>query len=64
MFEAIGKEPKFKNWIAKARTLTIFIYTHHKTLALMRKFTKCEYIVRPRVARFGTLLLTWESLLE
>ncbi|GJZ32827.1 hAT transposon superfamily protein [Tanacetum coccineum] len=37
MLEAIGKEGKFKEWIAKAKTLTIFIYAHHWTLALMRK---------------------------
>lgn len=35
MLEAIGKEGKFKEWIAKAKTLTIFIYAHHRTLALM-----------------------------
>ncbi|GJT07184.1 putative transcription factor/ chromatin remodeling BED-type(Zn) family protein [Tanacetum coccineum] len=32
MLEAIGKEGKFKEWIAKAKTLTIFIYAHHRTL--------------------------------
>ncbi|GJX80081.1 NB-ARC domains-containing protein [Tanacetum coccineum] len=52
MLEAIGKEGKFKEWIAKAKTLTIFIYAHQRTLALMRKFTKCKDIVRPGVTRY------------
>lgn len=64
MLEAIGKEGKFKEWIAKAKTLTIFIYAHHRTLALMRKFTKCKDIVRPGVTRFATSFLTLQSLME
>nr|GEV11040.1 hypothetical protein [Tanacetum cinerariifolium] len=51
MLEAIGKEGKFKDLISEAKTLTIFIYAHHRTLALMRKFTKCKDIVRPGVTR-------------
>ncbi|GJZ07223.1 putative transcription factor/ chromatin remodeling BED-type(Zn) family protein [Tanacetum coccineum] len=62
--EAIGKEGKFKDWIAKTKTLTIFIYAHHRTLALMRKFTKCKDIVRPGVTRFATSFLTLQSLME
>ncbi|KAK1357694.1 hypothetical protein POM88_050950 [Heracleum sosnowskyi] len=37
MLEAIGKTSKFKFVIDRAKALTIFIYAHHKTLALMRK---------------------------
>ncbi|MGV7388957.1 DUF domain-containing protein, partial [Mycobacterium kansasii] len=40
MLEGIGKLPKFKGVIEKAKAFTIFIYAHHKTLALMRKHTK------------------------
>ena len=43
MLEGIGKQPKFKALIAKAKALTIFIYAHHKTLSMMRKFTKKGY---------------------
>ncbi|KAG2561484.1 hypothetical protein PVAP13_8KG161605 [Panicum virgatum] len=34
------KMKKFKSIIGQAKALTIFIYAHHKTLFLMRKFTK------------------------
>ncbi|CAH9127662.1 unnamed protein product [Cuscuta epithymum] len=50
MLEAISKLPNFKGVIQKAKSFTVFIYAHHKSLALMRKFTKRE-IVRPGVTR-------------
>ncbi|GKC98200.1 putative transcription factor/ chromatin remodeling BED-type(Zn) family protein [Tanacetum coccineum] len=53
MLEAIGKEGKFKDWIAKAKTLTIFIYAHNRTLALMTGVT-----------RVATSFLTLQSLME
>ena len=64
MLEAIGKEAKFKGLISKAKTLTIFIYAHHRTLAMMRRFTKSRDIVRPGVTRFATSFLTLQSLME
>ncbi|CAH1420053.1 unnamed protein product [Lactuca virosa] len=64
MLEAIGKEGKFKEWIAKVKTLTIFIYAHHWTLALMWKFTKCKDIMRPGVTRFAATFLTLQSFME
>ncbi|XP_022880856.1 uncharacterized protein LOC111398153 [Olea europaea var. sylvestris] len=63
MLEGISKLPSFKGVIRKAKSFTIFIYAHHKTLALMRKFTKRE-IVRPGVTRFATSFLTLQSLLD
>lgn len=63
MLEGISKLPTFKNVIQKAKSFTIFIYAHHKTLSLMRKFTKKE-IVRPGVTRFATSFLTLQSLLD
>ncbi|XP_022849890.1 uncharacterized protein LOC111371981 [Olea europaea var. sylvestris] len=57
----ISKLPSFKGVIRKAKSFTIFIYAHHKTLALMRKFTKRE-IVRPGVTRFATSFLTLQNL--
>nr|XP_048336961.1 uncharacterized protein LOC125424192 [Ziziphus jujuba var. spinosa] len=50
MLEGISKLPSFKGVIDKAKSFTIFIYAHHKTLALMRKLTKKE-IVRLGVTR-------------
>ncbi|KAB2606075.1 hypothetical protein D8674_005792 [Pyrus ussuriensis x Pyrus communis] len=49
----------FKGVIEKAKAFTIFIYAHHKTLALMRKD-----IVRPGVIRFATSFLTLQSLVD
>ncbi|XP_017256274.2 uncharacterized protein LOC108225831 [Daucus carota subsp. sativus] len=64
ILEGIGKMPKFKFVIDKSKELTIFIYAHHKTLSLMRKFTKKRDIVRPGITRFASSFLTMQSLLE
>ncbi|XP_077233649.1 uncharacterized protein LOC143875954 [Tasmannia lanceolata] len=64
ILEGIGKTPRFKGVIEKAKALTIFIYAHHKTLAMMRKFTKKRDIVRPGVTRFASSYLTLQSLME
>lgn len=52
MCEGVGKLPRLKSVIQKARQLTIFIYSHHFTLSLMRKYTKGD-LVRPGVTRFA-----------
>ncbi|XP_073271521.1 uncharacterized protein [Primulina huaijiensis] len=62
MLEAIRKLPKFSRMLEKTKALTIFIYANHKTLAIMRKYTKNGDIVRPRVTRFVNAFLTLESL--
>jgi hypothetical protein len=64
MLEGIGKMKKFKGYIDQAKSLTIFIYAHHRTLALMRKYTKKRDIVRPGVTRFASNFLTLQSLYE
>ncbi|XP_070667962.1 uncharacterized protein [Malus domestica] len=62
MIQGIGCLPKFKRVIDKAKSFTIFIYAHHKTLALMRKYMKKRDIVRPEITRFATSFLTLQSL--
>ena len=64
MLESIGKMPRYKKVIDQAKNLTIFIYAHHKTLSLMRSFTKKRDIVRPGVTRFASSFLTLQSLME
>jgi len=64
MLEGIGKLKRFKTIIDQAKALTIFIYANHKTLALMRKFTKKRDIIRPGVTRFASSFLTLQSLYE
>jgi len=64
MLEGIGKMKKFKGYIDQAKSLTIFIYAHHRTLALMRKYTKKRDIVRSGVTRFASNFLTLQSLYE
>ncbi|XP_070678439.1 uncharacterized protein [Malus domestica] len=64
MLQGIGNLPRFKGVIEKAKAFTIFIYAHHKTLALMRKYTKKRDIVRPGVTRFATSFLTLQSLVD
>ncbi|GKA09123.1 hypothetical protein Tco_0688454 [Tanacetum coccineum] len=64
MLEAIGGLPRYRKTLDQAKTLTVFIYAHHKTLALMRQFTKRRDIVRPGVTRFASGFLTLQSLAE
>ncbi|KAG5528703.1 hypothetical protein RHGRI_029392 [Rhododendron griersonianum] len=64
MLEGIGKQSKFKATIDKAKAFTIFVYAHHNTLAMRRKYTKKRDIVRPGVTRFATSFLTLQSLME
>nr|XP_011470559.1 PREDICTED: uncharacterized protein LOC101302707 [Fragaria vesca subsp. vesca] len=64
MLQGIDTQPKFKNVIDKAKSFTIYIYAHHKTLHLMRKYTKKIDTMRPGVTRFATAFLTLQSLIE
>ncbi|XP_050150556.1 uncharacterized protein LOC126625531 [Malus sylvestris] len=64
MLQGIGNLPRFKGVIDKAKAFTIFIYAHHKTLALMRKYTKKRDIIRHGVTRFATSFLTLQSLMD
>ncbi|XP_037484298.1 uncharacterized protein LOC119363099 isoform X2 [Triticum dicoccoides] len=64
MLQGIGSLKRFKTIIDQAKNLTIFIYAHHKTLALMRVATKRRDIIRPGVTRFASAFLTLQSLLE
>ncbi|KAK2644933.1 hypothetical protein Ddye_020128 [Dipteronia dyeriana] len=64
MRKGICKLPKFKNTFEEAKSLTNFIYTHHITLALMRKFTRKRNIMRLGVTRFASAFLILQSLLE
>ncbi|KAF7131997.1 hypothetical protein RHSIM_Rhsim09G0032000 [Rhododendron simsii] len=64
MLEGIGKQSKFKGIIDKAKAFTIFVYAHHNTLAMMRKYTKRRDIVTPGITRFATTFLTLQSLME
>lgn len=58
MLQGIGNLKRFKTIIDQAKNLTIFIYAHHKTLALMRVATKRRDIIRPGVTRFASAFLT------
>ncbi|XP_031106336.1 uncharacterized protein LOC116010987 [Ipomoea triloba] len=62
MLESIAGLPRFSRVLQQAKALTIFIYAHHKTLAMMRSFTKKRDIVRPGVTRFASAFLTLQSL--
>ncbi|XP_071687298.1 uncharacterized protein [Rutidosis leptorrhynchoides] len=64
MLEGIGGKKGFKKTLEEARKITVFIYSHHMSLALMRKYTNKRNIVRPGVTRFASSFLTLQSLLE
>ena len=64
MLESIGKLPRYKKTIDSAKSFTIFVYAHHKTLSMMRSFTKQRDVVRPGVTRFASAFLSLQSLIE
>lgn len=64
MLEEIGKESKVKSAISKAKVLTTFIYSHAKTLNMMKHFTKKRDIIRPGQTRFATTFLTLQSVMD
>ncbi|XP_076960247.1 uncharacterized protein LOC143636567 [Bidens hawaiensis] len=64
MLEGIGALPRYKKIITKAKALTVFIYAHHKTLSMIRKFTKKRDIVRSGVTTFASAFLTLQSLAD
>ncbi|KAL5865119.1 hypothetical protein ACOSQ3_002633 [Xanthoceras sorbifolium] len=64
MLESIGKLQKFKKPIEQTKNFTIFIYAYHKTLSLMRSFTKKRDIVRPGVTKFASSFLTLQSMMK
>lgn len=64
MLEDIVKLPMISKYMEKAKAVTMFIYAHEKTLAMMRYHTKERDLVIPGVTRFATTFLTLQSLLE
>ncbi|XP_066351342.1 uncharacterized protein [Miscanthus floridulus] len=64
MLQGIGNLPKFKKTIDLAKSFTVFVYGHHRTLACLRSFTLKREIIRPRVTRFATAYLTLQSMME
>ncbi|XP_076910441.1 uncharacterized protein LOC143568088 [Bidens hawaiensis] len=64
MLEGIATLPRYQKVLTKAKALIVFIYAHHKTLAMMRNFTKKRDIVRPGVTRFASAFLTLQSLAD
>nr|XP_051221683.1 uncharacterized protein LOC127339931 [Lolium perenne] len=64
MLQGIGNLPKFKKTIDQAKSFTIFVYGHHRTLSCMRSFTKKKEIIRPGVTRFASSFLTLQSMLD
>ncbi|KAL1207419.1 hypothetical protein V5N11_007013 [Cardamine amara subsp. amara] len=64
MLEGISKLPGFAKIIDQAKAVTIFVYAHHKTLSMMRTFTKKIDVVRPGETRFATCFLTLHSLYD
>ena len=64
MLQGIGNIPKFKKTIDLAKSFTIFVYGHHRTLACLRSFTLKREIIRPGVTRFSTAYLTLQSMME
>jgi len=64
MLQGIGNLAKFKKTIYLAKSFTIFVYGHHRTLACLRSFTLKREIIRPGVTKFATAYLTLQSMME
>ncbi|XP_031101996.1 uncharacterized protein LOC116005903 [Ipomoea triloba] len=64
LLENIAGLPMFKRVLEQAKSLTIFINAHHKTLTMMRSFTnKCD-IARPGATSFASTFITLQSLAD
>jgi Protein of unknown function (DUF 659) len=63
MLEDIGSLMKVRNIIQKAKSITVFLYTHTRVLSLMRVYLGKD-IVRAGVTRFATAYLNLKSLEE
>ncbi|XP_066351611.1 uncharacterized protein [Miscanthus floridulus] len=64
MLQGISNLAKFKKIIDLAKSFTIFVYGHHRTLACLRSFTLKREIIRPGVTRFATTYITLQSMME
>lgn len=63
MLEDVGKLPIVERTILKGRSLTVFLYSHTRVLALMRNVLGKD-LVRSGVTRFATAYLNLRSLLD
>jgi len=64
MLQEIGNMARFKKVIDQAKTFTIFVYGHTRTLECLRYFTEEKEIIRPGVTRFASTFLTLNSIQE
>ncbi|CAF1839805.1 BnaC04g19660D [Brassica napus] len=64
MLEGISKLQYFSKIIEQAKAVTIFVYAHHKTLSLMRFFTKNHDIVRPGATSVMVVLKIFSPLVK
>ncbi|RRT31597.1 hypothetical protein B296_00059020 [Ensete ventricosum] len=61
MLKDIGELDMVKKCVARAQSITKFIYNHHWVHSLMQKYVNDE-ILRPGVTRFATNFITLKSL--
>ncbi|XP_021320513.1 uncharacterized protein LOC8057237 [Sorghum bicolor] len=64
MLQGIGNMARFRKVIDQAKSFTIFVYGHTRTLECLRHFTEGKEVVRPGVTRFASYFLTLSSLQE
>ncbi|CAG7905184.1 unnamed protein product, partial [Brassica rapa] len=64
MLEGISKLQYFSKIIDQAKAVTIIVYAHHKTLSLMRSFTKNQDIVRPGATSVMVVLKIFSPLVK
>ena len=64
MLQGIGNMARFRKVIDQAKSFTIFVYGHTRTLECLRHFTEGKEVVRPGVTRFASYFLTLSCLQE
>jgi len=64
MLQGIGNMARFRKVIDQAKSFTIFVYGHTRTLECLRHFTEGKEVVRPGVTRFASYFLTLSILQE
>ncbi|RWV91250.1 hypothetical protein GW17_00046476 [Ensete ventricosum] len=61
MLKDIGELDMIKKCVARAQSITKFVYNHHWVHGLMQKYVNGE-ILRPKIARFATNFIALKSL--
>ncbi|MBA0730776.1 hypothetical protein Golax_020389, partial [Gossypium laxum] len=64
ILEEIGNRKSVKKALDEAKNITSFIHNHTWTIDYMKKYTKGAELLRPRIIRFATNFIAFESIVR